>query len=211
MRKFVIGLLALGLGAGAGCSAERPREAGEQPAAEKQEPQAQALTARAAFQRMLPQARLWGADARPSRMESISTEQARGAEGTSTVWRAEFVSPARGTMRTFLWSGATGPDAPAPGITASPEAGWSPANRETQPFDPAFLRTDSDRAFEVAQGRGGEAILKKDPEHPVTYVLDWDPRKNQLYWRVFYGTDTRDAKLRIVVNASTGEYLRTEK
>jgi hypothetical protein len=205
-----VSLLALILAAGAGCTSEQPREAAKpKPEPKKEEPQA--VTARVAFQRMLPQARLWSADSRPIRMESLSTEQARGQDGASTVWRAEFAAPARATMRTFVWSGATGPDAPLPGISASPEVGWSPTNRETQPFDAAFLRTDSDQALQVAQKRGGEALLKKDAEQPVTYLLEWDHRNSQLIWRVLYGTSAHDARLRVVVNASTGEYLRTEK
>lgn len=210
MKRLSLLLLALALGVTAGCSAEKPAAPAAEPAV-KEEPQPQSSTARVAFQRILPQARLWAPDAQPSRIESHPTEQDRGAGGTSTIWRVHMVSRARTGMRTFVWSGATGEYAPERGVSSTTEDRWSPTNRETMPFDLAFLRVDSDAAFEVGQKRGGAAILKKDPEHPVAYLLDWDPQRNQLVWHVYYGTDRRNAELRVAVNASTGEFLRIER
>lgn len=42
-------------------------------------------------------------------------------------------------------------------------------------------------------------------------MLDWDARQSQLIWHVIYGSSQDDAKLRIAVNATTGEFLRVEK
>jgi hypothetical protein len=42
-------------------------------------------------------------------------------------------------------------------------------------------------------------------------VLDWNRQTNELIWHVIYGTDRMSAKLRVAVNASTGEFLRVEK
>jgi hypothetical protein len=41
-------------------------------------------------------------------------------------------------------------------------------------------------------------------------VLDWDAQKNQLLWHVIYGESEEKAKLRVAVNASTGEFERVE-
>jgi hypothetical protein len=41
--------------------------------------------------------------------------------------------------------------------------------------------------------------------------LSWDGTKNQLVWHVLYGDNPSEAKLRIAVDATSGEFLRVEK
>ena len=74
-----------------------------------------------------------------------------------------------------------------------------------------FLKVDSDKALEVAQKHGGDKLLEKEPDTPILYFLDWDRQKNELLWHVIYGTDRDSAKLRVAVDASTGEFVRVEK
>ena len=75
----------------------------------------------------------------------------------------------------------------------------------------AFLKVDSSQALETAQKHGGEKLLEKAPDTPVLYILDWNHQTNELTWHVIYGTDPMSAKLRVAVNASSGEFLREEK
>jgi hypothetical protein len=44
----------------------------------------------------------------------------------------------------------------------------------------------------------------------MKYMLDWDAQANQLKWHVFYGGNDLSAKLTVVVNASTGEFMHKE-
>jgi hypothetical protein len=41
--------------------------------------------------------------------------------------------------------------------------------------------------------------------------VDWNRAENELTWHVIYGNSRDEAKLKVAVNASTGEYLRVEK
>ena len=107
-------------------------------------------------------------------------------------------------MKMFIWSGLVGPDAPEQGVTFTTEDSWNATNTSTHAFNFEFLKTDSDKAYEIAEKNGGSKLTKKDPKQPVFFVLDWDNAKNQLLWHVIYGTTQDDAKLRIAVNASTG-------
>ena len=100
---------------------------------------------------------------------------------------------------------------PEQGITFSAEDSWNPNNSSTQVFDLGFLKVDSDKAYTVAQEHGGDKLTKKDPRQPVFFVLDWDNQKNELVWHVIYGSSQDDPKLRVAVNASSGEFLRVEK
>jgi hypothetical protein len=195
------------------CSSENKTgtTAREQPVARPAIKQPQYETGRTAFQRMFLAGRLWAADVRPFRLESQFTADAPTAEGKAGLWRASFASPSKRAMKMFVWSGLVGPDTPEQGVSFSAEDSWSPSNTSTQPFDIAFLKTDSDKAYEIAQKNGGEKLTKKDPKQPVTFLLSWDGAQNQLIWHVLYGDNPSEAKLRIAVDATSGEFLRVEK
>jgi len=91
------------------------------------------------------------------------------------------------------------------------EDSYSPSNTSTTVFDQAFLKVDSSQAFETAQKHGGDKLLEKSPDTPILYVVDWNRQTNELTWHVIYGTDAVSAKLRVAVNASSGDFLRVEK
>jgi hypothetical protein len=195
------------------CSSEK-KPAGEstsQTPAKAAAKVAQFDSGRIAFQRMFLSARGWAPDAKPFRLQSQFTADAPTSEGKAGLWRASFASPSRRMMKLFVWSGLVGPDAPEQGISFSAEDSWSATNTSTQPFDIAFLKTDSDKAYEVAQKNGGEKLLSKNPKLPVTFQLAWDSTKNQLVWHVLYGDNPTEATLRIAVDATTGAFMRVEK
>lgn len=207
MRKSPIVLLALALFL-SGCSSTNNTES-KQAQAKPKQPEYE--TGRVAFQKMYLSAREWAADAAPFRLQSRFTPDAPTSQGKAGVWRASFASPGRNMLKTFVWSGLVGPDAPEQGISFSAEDNWSPSNTSTRVFNFGFLKIDSDKAYEVAQKNGGEKLTAKNPKQPIFFVLDWDGAKNLVLWHVIYGDSQDDAKLKIAVNASTGEFLRVEK
>ena len=207
MRKPVIVLCALAFVL-SGCSSSNNSESKQSQAAAKK---AEYETGRVAFQKMYLLAREWASDATPFRLQSRFTADAPTSEGKAGVWRASFASPGRNMMKMFVWSGLVGPDAPEQGISFSAEDSWSPANTSARVFNLGFLKVDSDKAYEVAQKNGGQKLTAKDPKQPVFFILDWDGAKNQLVWHVIYGNSQDEAKLRIAVDASSGEFLRVEK
>ena len=211
MHKKLIGCLALALLVS--CSPEKKAESqpASQPAAKPAAKEAQFETGRTAFQKMFLAARLWAPDVRPFRLQSQFTADAPTAEGKAGLWRASFASPSKRMMKLFAWSGLVGPDAPEQGISFSAEDSWSPSNSSTVPFDIAFLKVDSDKAYEVAQKNGGDKLTKRDPKQPVMFQLAWDASKNQLVWHVLYGENPTETKLRIAVDATSGNFIRVEK
>jgi len=167
-------------------------------------------TGREALQRMYVAARGWSADARPYRLQSQPTKDANGQNAKAGVWQAGFASPAKREIKLYTWSGVQADDAPEPGINSRAPDTYSPANTSTQIFDIAFLKKDSTDAFEVAQKHGGDKQTKRTPDMQVFYVLEWDGRKNQLFWRVLYGSNN-DPKLAVDVDASTGAFIKVER
>jgi hypothetical protein len=206
MKKFLMALL--GLTILTGCTSEPAKPA----QSEKAQPKTvEAVTGRTAFQKLYISARGWARDAQPYRLESQITADWNGKEGKSAVWRAYFASPNQHGVKPFIWSGSQASDGPAPGITPGSEDTYSPSNSSTHIFDIAFLKVDSDKALETAQKHGGDKILQRTPDTPILYVLSWSTVTNELIWHVIYGTSPEDAKLRVAVNASSGEFLRVEK
>jgi hypothetical protein len=209
MQKPSLPILIAGVLCLAGCqSGGPPPEAGSQ--APKSKP-TQTYSGREAFQRLYVSARGWAGDARPYRLESRPTSDANGQDGRAAVWRASFASAARGAIKTLVWSGSQAEGAPEPGITPGIEDTYNPANRATQVFELGFLKVDSGKALEVSKERGGARILRRNPEQPVSYILDWDVDRSVLTWHVIYGPSPSQAVLRVAVNAASGGYLRVEK
>jgi hypothetical protein len=167
-------------------------------------------TGRAAFQKLYIAAHNSAGDAKPFRLQSQYTPNDPVDEGKAAIWRGSFASAARQSMKSFQWTGLSGPDVEQ-GISHGSEDTYSPSNSSTQVFDIAYLKTDSDKAYEVAQKHGGEKLTKADPKIPVFFTLDWDKAKNKLLWHVAYGSNGDDAKLRVVVDATEGAFVRVDK
>jgi len=198
MRKLFVAILALAFLAG--CSSEPSKPA----PAEKPKPKApEAITGESALYKCYVPARGWAPDAQPYRVESETTGDFKGREGKAGSWRIGFASPERRSVKSYTWSNGE--------VSPNVEDSYSPTNVSTQIFNIQFLKVDSDKALETAQKHGGDKLLEKETDIPILYLLDWNPQKNELTWHVIYGTDRDTAKLRVAVNASTGEFVRVEK
>ena len=96
MKKLLMAMLALVMMAG--CSSETSKPA----QVEKPQPKpAEFVTGRAAFQKLFIAARGWARDAQPYRLESMITDDSKGKEGKSAVWRASFGSPLQRGVKAY--------------------------------------------------------------------------------------------------------------
>ena len=162
-----------------------------------------------AFNTMNALALKWAPDATPVRLESRVNSESNGQGGKSTVWRAGFISPSRHQLKFFVCSGSRLPGAPPYGVSSDIETAYEPAVQRMA-FPSFLLKVDSDKAYEVAQQHGGEAVLKKNAQQPVLYVLLFTPGKNALYWNVIYGTEEKTAGAGII-HATTGAWVGASK
>ena len=199
---FLILLLAL-----ASCTSESAKPAETKPEAKGPD----LITARSAFQKLYVAARGWKPDATPYRLESSVTTDANGHDGKSAIWKASFASPSARSAKSYIWSGSAADGAPERGVTPGIEDSYSAANSSTQVFDMGFLKIDSDQAFTTAQQHGGDKVLEKSADTPLSYICDWNHNTNQLIWHVVYGASRDTAKLTVMVNATSGEFIRVEK
>jgi len=201
------------------CSASPSgRGAASAPQPKPEVKQTESETGRVALQRLFTTSRGWSSDTEPVSIQSQNYKNAGGNpnaplghDGKSAIWRGLFAAPARHSMKTYMWSGLTGPDAPSPGINPGSEDSFSATNSSTQPFEFVYLKIDSDQAFETAQKHGGATLLKKSPNMPVNFSLNWEPRKSILVWHVIYGESENSPELGVTINATTNEFVRVEK
>ncbi len=168
-------------------------------------------TAKACFQRMVDMAGRWQMDALPVRLESQSNDEATGVDGKATVWNGTFVSASRRAMKTFTCSGSRLKEAPPFGVSGGSEQPFG-SGAIIRSFQPLYVQVDSDKAFSIAQDHGGAALLKKDPKHPVYYLLALDTSTGkELMWYVSYGKSLKETDGIGIIDASTGKYLRAAK
>jgi hypothetical protein len=169
------------------------------------------VTGRVGFQKMYAAARGWSPDVEGFRLTSTLTSDSQGHEGKSGMWSASFASPAKHNAKPYVWSGSNAPEAPERGVTWGSEDSYSPTNTSTKIFDLAFLKIDSDAALQTAMKHGGDKLMEKDANQPVMYLLEFDGPSNELLWHVIFGTSRNENKLQILVDASSGEFVRVEK
>lgn len=215
MKPILLAMLVIAIIAGCSGGNESTGNGGRSSSSKATPPPAtkptETETGRSAFQWTYISARGWTPDAQPYFEESHATQEVPGADGKSAVWTVRFGSVARNASRAFTWSGSDAADAPARGVSGSPEDSFSPSNRSTRTFDLAYLKVDSDQALAVAEKHGGDKLLKKDPKMAVYYRLQWDPSHNILVWNVMFGGTGNDSKLNVQLDATTGNFVKIEK
>jgi len=211
---FAVGIIGVALlTAGCSSSGNKPNEsAPATPAAAPPESKAPVpYTGQEAFNRMMGLALKWSPDAQPARLESVLTTETTGQDGKSTIWRGYFASPSRRYTKTIVCSGSRRPDAPPFGVSAEGNEGAYNAEAASLAFLPLLLKTDTDKAFAIAQQHGGDAILKNNAQQPITYVLLKDRKLNVPVWYVIYGSSETDRKGIGVINATTGAFVSAGK
>jgi hypothetical protein len=168
-------------------------------------------TGQQAFNRMMGLAMKWSPDAQPARLESVLTPDTNGQDGKSAVWRGYFASPARRAVKTIICSGSRRRDAPPFGVSTEGADGAYNAQSANLAFSQYLLKADTDSASAIAKQHGGDALLKKDAQQPITYVLLKDRKLNVPVWYVIYGPSETDRKGIGVINATTGTFVSAGK
>jgi hypothetical protein len=200
MNKLLVAILAAGFMAGCSSQPSQPTTA------QSAQPKAPATTTgNAAFFKCYVAARGWAGDVKPYRVESHPTgdSKEKDRDGKSAEWRVAFASPSQHASKPYIWADGE--------ISHGPDDTYSEANSSTLVFNVQSLKADTDKAFAVAQQHGGDKLLQKEPDTPVLYVADWNRPTNKVLWHVIYGTSKDTAKLRVAVDASTGEFVKIEK
>ena len=182
---------------------------GKKPAKEEvPKPVPQPVTARFAFQRISIQARVWAADAQPLRISSANLKEVPSVDGKYPAWRATFVSAQLRKARSFSYSVVDSPGNVHEGVLRGSEEAWSGPTGQEQPFPIQMLKVDSDEAYATAV-KESKAYLKKHPEIPVHFLLEFTPRFPLPAWRVYWGETLGSSQYAVFIDCTSGKYLQT--
>lgn len=202
-RYFILVISAIVMLSLVSCSSEGPKEAKK--AAEPEKP-AEPVGAQKAFYAVFPTARAWSPDIEVLQMADMRLEGPKGEPGTALGWRVSFVSPSKGKVREFTYS-VVKADGVDKGVASSREDSYSPKG-QAKPFRTAAFKIDSTAAMATAMTKGAE-YAKKNPDKPITFLLESTPQFPNPAWRVIWGDSIATSNYSIYVDATTGEFLKT--
>lgn len=163
------------------------------------------VTGRQAFQKMYPMARAWVIDASPLRLRSVRLS-AKPEKGKADAWEAVFISQSLAKSKTFTYSIVEAEGNLHQGVFAGLEEGYSGPQGGAFPFPVEAIKTDSDQAYDVAAEKSADYI-KKNPDKPITYLMEQTRRFPDLTWRVIWGESVNTSDYSVFVDTSTGKYL----
>jgi hypothetical protein len=184
---------------------------GPQPAAEKKTEPArppEPVTGQFAFYQMFGMARGWAPDVQALRMRSVPLAEVKSKAGKAGAWEVTFVSRSLGRARTYTYSVAEAEGNLHKGVFAGLEETYTGPRGQAQPFLAAAVKVDTDKAYETALKKGAD-YGKKNPDMPVTFLLELTPRHRDPAWRIIWGASTATSNFSILVDSVTGEYLET--
>lgn len=208
----VAALLSLVSGCG-GSQPTRPAAEAGKPAAPVASPSAppREVTGREAFQNMFVAARSWSADARPFRLANFQLKQSSGAGGRAAAWTASFASASLRKYKTYTYATVKTENLHQGVFAGHDERYGADSELTGPPFEVAALKTDTDKAFEAAQAKGGKAFREKHPDTPVTFLLEYARTYQRLVWRVCYDSQCSTSPFTVNVDTATGAVLKVAK
>lgn len=165
------------------------------------------LTGMSAFFKMYGQARTWASDAQGMKCDPIAVAGQPSGDGKWPAWRCQFVSESKKRSKTFSFS-IVEAEGVHEGVFGGHEESYNGPTGQTLPFLVQALKKDSDLAIQVAKEKS-KAYMAKNPDMPITVMLERTKRHPGLAWRVIWGTSLQTSNYSIYVDASTGEYLET--
>jgi hypothetical protein len=155
---------------------------------------------------MYGMARQWASDSELIRARSIRLSEVKSEGGKSGAWEATFVSASRGKAKTYTDSVVEAQGNLHEGVFGGLEENYSPGSHLRQ-FPLSVVSIDSEKAYQTALKRSAE-YAKKNPNMPISFLLELMPGRNNPTWRVIWGESVATSGYSVVVDANTGEVVQ---
>lgn len=156
--------------------------------------------------------RNWAPDAELLKLENGDIPEAKPQPGKYGVWRAVFVSPTQNKQRECAYAVADSDGGVIEGVRPGAESPYKESPQE-RPMPIGDVRIDTPAALEAAL-KAVEAdpamkkILGAEKNLPVQYLLEWTGQNPKPSWRVIFGLSITQSKFSIVIDATTGKFVR---
>ncbi|MGA2433913.1 MAG: hypothetical protein ABSG25_01370 [Bryobacteraceae bacterium] len=185
----------------AACS-EEPQNA----ASKEAEKPAVAVSSQSAVGQMYITARAWAGDAMLLNMANIDLKDVKSEGGKAGAWECTFVSPSRHRSRRYTYS-VSESNGLSKGVANSPEDSWSGESKNV-PFTLQYFKTDATAAYATAMKKSADYVTKH-PDSPMKFILTSSSHYGNPQWRVVWGDSIQTSNYSVVVDATTGEYVKT--
>jgi len=185
------------------CS-EQPSAPPEKKAEVKPEP----ITGQSALFKMYQVARSWSSDCQVLKLTNMHLTEVPDEPGKAGGWQGTFVSPSKGTARSYNWSAIDSVETNLhKGVFQTGEEPFS-GRGSSRPFLIAAVKIDTPDALQTAKEKAAD-YEKKNPGKPITFLLEQTARFPDPAWLVVWGESVGTSGFSIFVDAMTGGYLTT--
>jgi hypothetical protein len=173
--------------------------------AKEPEKPAEPVGAQYAFHQMFLTARTWAPDLLVMGMRDVPISSVKPEGGKRAAWEMTVVSPSKGRARTYMYSVVEEGNIHK-GVFGSLEEDYRGPRGQVVAWPVQAFKVDSTKAYDVAIEKSAD-ILKKNPDLPITFLLEQTSRHPFLTWRVIWGTSVATSGYSVYVNAATGEFV----
>ena len=139
-------------------------------------------------------------------MKSIYLTDVTTVRGEAAAWEVQFYSPAKAAQRGYTYSVIESEGNLHQGVYPGQKEGASPAAAKT--FLVGAVKIDSDAAYKAALVEAA-AYDKKNPGQIISFELSKQDFSQNPVWRVIWGESAGTSGELLLIDATTGRYLKT--
>ena len=166
---------------------------------------AEAVGAQFAFHQVFLTARTWAPDLLVLRVRDIPMSSLKPEGGKRAAWEVTVASPSKGKARAYTYSVVEEGNIHK-GVFAGLEEDYRGPRGQVVAWPVQAFKVDSVRAYEIAVEQSAD-FIKKNPDIPITFLLEQTSRYPFLTWRVIWGTSVAASGYSVFVNATTGAFV----
>lgn len=184
----------------AGCSEDKPVEKAKEPPKP-----AEPISGQKALFEMYRVARTWAGDAQILNCSDIRLAEPKSTTSKAAAWQCTFVAPLKQKSRTFSYSVVEAGGNLHKGVFSGLDEDFNGQRGQQKPFLISAVKTDTDAAYETAL-KHSEDYVKKNPDKPISFLLELTNRHPAVVWRVVWGESVGTSDYSVFVDAGTGEF-----
>lgn len=201
MGIFLATALATLLMASCGATSTK-KEAEAKPAAAPVEP----ITGLTGLYRCYGPSRQWAPDLQILRVQNLYVKDRVAPPGKAFAWQVTFVSPSKNRIKNCTYSVVQG-DGLFEGVYNPNDEAYSGPSKLAQPFVIQAVKKDTDEIYKVALEHSKE-YASKNPNVPITMLLELTERNTEVAWRVIWGTSVGNSAYSVFVDSTNGTFLK---
>ena len=186
----------------ASCGATSTKKEAEAKPAAPVEP----ITGLTGLYRCFGPSRQWAADIQVLRVQNLYVKDRVAPPGKAFAWQVTFVSPSKNRIKNCTYSVVQG-DGLYEGVYNPNDEAYSGPSKLAQPFVIQAVKKDTDEIYKVALEHSKE-YASKNPNVPITMLLELTDRNTEVAWRVIWGTSVGNSAYSVFVDSTNGTFLK---